>query len=200
MLTTNGVIDWDSVIKDILENPGSLRHIDQTIDNSKTNLQTYNDLIRENKLPYEYARTPFVIMVKDWYQAGYNFKNITFQNYYPGEHFSVDIVEKFENIIGLSAQECWISRVSPFSSVPFHSDEYDKEITWVSKENKKLSRYMVFIDKPVEKQIFVVGNAYYENVSQHTVIKWNSTKDIHALINCSNRDNLLFHFLGFKND
>jgi hypothetical protein len=197
MLSTNGLINWDSIIEEILVKQGSIRHIDQTIDDNKTNLRTYNDLIKEKKIPYEYSRKPFINMVKGFYQAKYDFKKITFQNYYPRDHFSNIIIKDFEKIVNVSVQESWISKVDPYQSVPFHSDEYDKEIEW---NQKKLVRYMAFITEPIKKQVFVVGDTYYENVEKHTIVKWSTPKDTHALINCSDRPNFLFHFLGYEND
>jgi hypothetical protein len=197
MLSTNGLINWDFIIEEILVKQGSIRHIDQTIDDNKTNVRTYDDLIKEKKIPYEYARKPFINMVKGFYEAKYNFKNITFQNYYPKDHFSDRIIKDFEKIVNISVQESWISKVDPYQSVPFHSDEYDKEIEW---NQKKLVRYVAFITEPIKKQVFVVGDNYYENIEKHTIIKWSTPKDIHALINCSNQPNFLFHFLGYEND
>lgn len=205
MLTTKGLIDWDSVISKLINVDGSTRHINQTIDETKTNVKSYSKLINSGLTPQQFSRTPFFNMVKDWADSGYNFENITFENYYPDLdryssefHFSKSIVESFQSSINLDVQECWISKVNAFTSVPFHKDEYDQEDVWINKQNKKLVRYMVFIDKPIDNQIFIVGNTYYENIEQHTVVKWNSTKETHALVNCSNKPNFLFHFLGFE--
>ncbi len=205
MLTTSGIIDWNQLISMLLRIPGSTRHIDQTIDPNKTHYRSYHDLINRGYLPHMFARPAFVDMVKNWYSSNYNFKNITFENYYPAldqylpnSHFSEFVVNKFESIIGLSVQECWISRVDPFTSVPIHRDEYDKEWVWINEENKKLYRYTVFIDRPIKKQIFIIGDNHYENIDQHTIVKWSNFKDYHALVNCSDSPNFLFHFLGFE--
>lgn len=205
MLTTKGLIDWDAIVSKLITANGSIRHIDQTIDETKTSAKAYSELIKNSLVPEQFARSPFFHMVKDWAEARYNFKNITFENYYPNLerywpefHFSKSIVESFQRYINLEVEECWISKVNPFTSVPFHKDEYDQEDTWVNKQNKKLSRYMVFIDKPHKNQLLIVGNTYYENTTQHTVIKWNSTKETHALINCSRIPHFLFHYLGFE--
>jgi hypothetical protein len=204
MLTTEGSIDWDSLILNLTISQGAIRHIDQTIDEKKTNIKSYHELIKKGFVPEQFSRTPFFNMVKNWRECGYNFKNINFKNYYPNldqyvsSHFSKSIVETFQNIVNMTVQECWVSKVDPFTSVPFHIDEYDGEEMWINKQNKKLVRYTVFIDKPINNQIFIVGDIYYENIEQHTIIKWQSTKETHALINCSNKPNFLFHFLGFE--
>jgi hypothetical protein len=205
MITTEGIIDWDDVLKSFYDIPGSLRFINDTIDPSKTQYKSYEEIIKNGGLAHKFARPAFVNMVKRWSEAGYNLDNIAFQNYYPDldrykpeVHFSKDVVEKFEQLIGYTVQECWISRVDAFSSVPFHSDEFDQEITWTTKENKSFDRFMVFIDKPISNQLFLVDDKRYENTKQHTVIQWNTTKSLHALINCSSEPNFLFHFLGTK--
>jgi hypothetical protein len=207
MLTTKELIDWDKVISNLINSQGSMRHIDQTIDQNKTDIKSYHELIKKGFAPEQFSRTPFFNMVKNWNDSGYNFKNINFKNYYPtleqyapDSHFSKSIVETFQNIVNIPVQECWISKVDPFTSVPFHIDEYDGENTWVNKQNKKLVRYIAFIDKPISNQIFIVGDVYYENIDQHTIVKWKSTRETHALINCSDKPNFLFHFLGFEHD
>ena len=204
MLTTNGLINWESIISNLATVHGSIRHIDQTIDPTKTNLQTYQEIINKGLLPFEFSRTPFVEMVKNYFDQGLDFTKITFQNFYPDieqynseNHFSKSIVDKFENLIGCSVQECWISKVDAYSTIPFHKDEFDQEKTWIELEKKNLVRYMVFIDNPIKDQIFIVGDNRYENVPKHTVVKWPTTKELHSLINNSNRPNYIFHFLGY---
>jgi hypothetical protein len=83
--------------------------------------------------------------------------------------------------------------------VPFHRDEYDQEFNGTVK-NRELVRFMVFIDKPIENQIFMIDDFHFENIEQHTIMKWDSDKSLHALVNCSPRINFLFHFLGYKID
>lgn len=204
MFTTLEIIDWDAVILNLKDIDGSVRHVDQTIDDKKTNFKTYQDIIDQGLVPYEYARDPFIEMIKNYYTQGVNFSAITFQNYYPSldqyspnTHFSKDIVRQIETLLNLKVQECWISRVAPNSSVPFHKDEFDNEVIWIDKEKKSLVRYIIFIDEPIQNQIFIVGDTRYENVKKHTIIKWNTTKELHSLINNSDRSNFLFHFLGY---
>ncbi len=204
MHSTSGIIDWDSLIVDLKSKTGSVRHVDQTIDTDKTNLKTYKEIVDAGLIPYEFARLPFVEMVKNYYDNNLDFTTIGFENYYPDldqyqpdVHFSKNIVEKFENLINIKVQECWISKVDAHSIVPFHKDEFDKEHIWITVENKTLFRYTVFIDDPIQDQIFIVGNQQFENVSKHRIVKWPSIKELHSLKNNSNKPNFLFHFLGF---
>jgi len=204
MITTDGIINWDDIIQSLDSKTGSIRHVDQTIDTEKTELRTYQEIIDKGLLPFEFSRTPFAEMVKNYFDQGLDFTKITFQNFYPNleqynseNHFSKSIVDKFESLVGHSVQECWISRVDAYSTIPFHKDEFDQEKTWIELEKKNLVRYMVFIDDPVQDQIFIVGDNKYENVSKHTVVKWPTTKELHSLINNSNRPNYIFHFLGY---
>jgi hypothetical protein len=204
--TTNGIVDWDCLIKSLYDIPGSARFINDTIDSSKTDIRSYQEIKNSGLDPHEYARPAFKNMVKNWVDSGYNFNEIMFENYYPDlpqyqydeTHFSKKIIKDFEKLIGYTVYETWISRVDRFSLVPFHRDEYDKEQTWLEKEKKTLERFMVFIDKPIKKQIFLVDNYHFENIDQHTIIKWPTDKSVHTLINCSDEPNFLFHFLGYK--
>ena len=204
MLTTEGIIDWNAVISDLKNIAGSIRHVDQTIDHKKTNLKTYKEIVDAGLIPYEFARLPFVEMVKNYYDNNLDFTTIGFENYYPDldqyltdSHFSKTIVEKIETLLNLKVQECWISCVAPNCTIPFHKDEFDNELIWVEKEKKSLVRYVIFIDESVHGQTFIIGNTHYKNVSPHTIIKWDTTKEEHSLINSSDRPNFLFHFLGY---
>lgn len=206
MLTTEGIIDWDAVILDLKNISGSIRHVDQTIDNKKTNLKTYKEIIDLGLIPYEFSRLPFVEMVKNYYDNNLDFTSIGFENYYPDldqylsdSHFSKTIVEKIEILLNLKVQECWISCVAPNCTIPLHKDEFDDEFKWVTLENKTLFRYTVFIDDPIPDQIFIVGDQQFENILKHQIIKWPSVKELHSLQNNSNEPNFLFHFLGFVN-
>jgi len=204
MITTLGLIDWSEIISNLKTKNGSLRHVDQTIDNNKTNLKTYSEIINLGLVPWEFSREPFKEMVKNYYQNNLDFSKIQFQNYYPDlqqypeKHFTKNIVEIFENIVGQQVQECWISKVDADCTVPFHKDEFDKEQEWISKENKNLSRYMVFIDVPIKDQTFYVGSETYEMIPTHTIVKWPTTKESHSLVNRSNQPNFIFHFLGYS--
>jgi len=204
MLTTKGIVDWDSVISDLKNISGSIRHVDQTIDHKKTNLKTYKEIVDAGLIPYEFARLPFVEMVKNYYDNNLDFTTIGFENYYPDlnqylpdSHFSKTIVEKIEILLNLKVQECWISCVAPNCTIPFHKDEFDNELRWITVENKTLFRYTVFIDNPISDQIFIVGDQQFENIPKHQIIKWPSIKESHSLQNKSDKSNFLFHFLGF---
>jgi hypothetical protein len=204
MLTTEGIIDWNAVISDLKNISGSIRHVDQTIDHKKTNLKTYKEIIDAGLIPYEFARLPFVEMVKNYYDNNLDFAAIGFENYYPNldqylldSHFSKTIVEKIEILLNLKVQECWISCVEPNCTIPFHKDEFDDELKWVTLENKTLVRYTVFIDDPIPDQIFIVGDQRFENIPKHRIVKWPSIKELHSLQNHSDKPNFLFHFLGF---
>jgi hypothetical protein len=204
MLTTEEIIDWNALILDLKNISGMTRHVDQTIDDKKTSHTRYKDIIDQGLIPYEYARLPFVEMIKNYYDQQIDFSTITFQNYYPDLdqylpncHFSKTIVEKIETLLNLKVQECWISCVAPNCTIPFHKDEFDNELTWIEKEKKSLVRYVIFIDEPINGQTFIVGNVRYENIKTHTIIKWDTTKEKHSLINNSKKPNFLFHFLGY---
>lgn len=204
MITTEEIVDWNAIISDLKNSSGLTRHVDQTIDNKKTNYTRYQDIIDQGLIPYEYARLPFVEMIKNYQDQNVDFSSITFQNYYPeldqylpNSHFSKTIVEKIEILLNLKVQECWISRVAPKCTIPFHKDEFDNEIEWIKKERKTLVRYVIFIDDPIDDQTFIIGNTQYKNIKAHTIVRWNTTKEKHSLINNSSKPNFLFHFLGY---
>lgn len=204
-ISTEGLINWDDVINHISGFNGSVRTPNHTIDDEKTDIQSYNEIIKSGEVPHEFARPAFSEMIRNMIESGHDIDCIEFQNYYPDfdryapdAHFSKKVVKEFQDLVGgYELRDCWISKVYPYTVVPFHRDEYDEEYQ-ESGPKKHLVRFMVFIDKPIPNQIFVIDDSYFENVDQHTVIKWTSDKSLHSLINCSPRANFLFHFLGYK--
>lgn len=203
-VSTKGIIDWDSVIKQISNVTGSVRSPNDTIDSNKTDFKTYNEIIAAGRNPHDYVRPAFVEMIRNLIESGYDLDTVVFENYYPdlkqyspNTHFSKEAVEDFQNLVGYEIRDCWISKVYPYSIVPFHKDEYDQEYNEIDSK-KDLVRFMVYIDKPIKNQIFIIDDCFLEDIDQHTVIKWNSDKSTHAFINCSPYDNFLFHFLGYK--
>lgn len=204
-ISTKDIIDWDSIIKQISKVTGSVRTPNDTIDDEKTDLKSYNEIIKKGGIPHEFARPAFVGMIKSMIESGCDLDSIEFQNYYPDfdryapeTHFSKKAVEDFQELIGnYELRDCWISKVYPYTVVPFHRDEYDEEYQ-ESGIKKDLVRFMVFIDRSIPNQIFVIDDSYYENIEQHTIMKWSSDKSLHAVVNCSSEINYLFHFLGYK--
>ena len=199
-LTTKNIIDWNILLEKFQNDPGDLNHANDSIDANKTSCNSYVELSKKHSEPWLFARDSFIEIIKGWFLAGYDLDNMFFYNYYPEVHFPKSILETFENITNCDAKECWISRVPPFIMVPYHRDEFDGEAEWTENTNKKIVRYTCFIDIPIEKQILIVGDDYYELIEQHRIIKWNDAKSVHGLVNLSSQSNFLFHIAGIDRD
>lgn len=193
---TKDIIDWDKLVIRLKTEEPSPVSLDQVIDPSKTDAKSVREVYKNQLSMRQASRSPFVEVCGPWEDANYNLENIYFENYFPIKNSYQDIVNRFAEFVNLEPLEVWISRVLPHKSVPFHTDENDSYEDWMQDGTRKFHRYSVFITDPIDYQLFIVGNDYWFNQPKHTTIKWKSDKELHALINCSRCENLLFHFVG----
>jgi hypothetical protein len=167
---------WNEVIDSLLLQKG----IDITVDQSKWDLDTpgYTDV-------YEI-----------WKKANFNSNSIKWINYYPGKHYDQHIVDDLANYLRVKTIRSWISRIDPGYFAPWHWDIDDKEKEYLSKGT--LSRFSCFIEPPSMGHIFILGDQYYFNMPQGTLIKWNDYKEWHCGINGGLTPKFMFHLLAYS--
>ncbi len=181
------IIDWDKVLLEIKGIKGRTTVIEDSLD------EFYNPRI----IDFDQHNFEPLPPSTYWVEPGYNFKNIYFGALEAGEHFSKDVETKFGEHFRVIPLYSWISIVYPGYSVPVHVDEEPNEKMW-KEQGLNLVRYSTFMQDPIEHQIFIIGDDYYFNTPKHTVVKWYDLSLFHAAVNCSQRLNYLYHFIGFK--
>ena len=169
-------IDWNTVI-DTLINPG----VDITVDPAKWQLDTpgYNEIH---------------VM---WKSANFNMSAIKWINYYPGKHFDSTITDAVDKHVNVNIHRSWISRIDPGFFAPWHWDVDDNETEYLTKGTPV--RYSCFIEKPAHGHIFIIGDDYYYNQPQGTLVKWDNYQAWHSGINAGMTPKYMFHLLGYQN-
>lgn len=168
--------DWDSIIDQLVDQEGSA----VTTDPSRWNLDTpgYNEIF------------------KSWKEANFNSAAIKWINYYPDTHFSNDVVQVVADTFGLTGvHRSWISRIDPGYMAPWHWDVDDNEEEYL--KCGPILRYTVIIKPFANGHVFILGNDYYYNLPQHSIIKWDNHREWHSGINAGMEPNWMFHILGY---
>jgi hypothetical protein len=173
-MNNNITINWDNVIE-TLSQPG----IEISTDPTKWNLDNleYKDI---------YDR---------WQAANFNVSAIKWTNYYPGRHFDDLIIKKMSHYLNVNVHRAWISRIDPGFFAPWHWDVDDKEYEYLKKGT--VIRYSIFIGGPAHGHIFIIGEDYYFNQPQGTVVKWRNYKEWHSGINAGMSPKYMLHILAY---
>jgi len=183
--STSGFIDWDSVIP-LCNINGDHNTVTSVVDRSEAEA--------ENELLSSYRG-----IIDTWQAANYTLSDIEWYDYYPGEHFPIEVQEAFGKLVNASPLRVFVSQVDPGRNVPYHWDVEDNEQEWLSQYGN-LVRYVCFIDKPQFGHVLILEDECFYNVAQHEVYEWNNYRSFHAGTNCGSTPYYLFHFLGYKND
>jgi hypothetical protein len=181
--TTKGIIDWKTVLNTITPKTGDHNTVTSVVDRSEAEavgdqglLQSYRDVIGT------------------WEKAGYDLKQIEWWDYYPGEHFSIDVQTQFANLVNADPLRVFVSEVLPGACVPYHWDVEDKEEEWL--KIGSLVRYVCFIDAPKFGHVLILEDQCFYNIQQHELYQWDNYRSHHAGTNCGSEPYYLFHFLG----
>lgn len=113
-----------------------------------------------------------------WTKAGYG-PTVSWDMFYPGDHFDIDIVDQFVKWSGMrSYTNAWVSRIHPGFFAPQHWDVQDNEPL------PDTIRYHVHMSKPQFGHIFIAEDKCFYNQQQGATYKWSSRKAWHAGTNC----------------
>jgi hypothetical protein len=113
-----------------------------------------------------------------WNKAGYG-PTVSWDMFYPGDHFDNNIVKQFAEWVGLTSYtNAWVSRIHPGYFAPQHWDVQDDEPL------PDTIRFHCHMSKPQFGHIFIVEDKCLYNQEQGAVYKWNSRKAWHAGTNC----------------
>ena len=167
-------INWDTVIETLVQ-PG----VEITTDPSKWKLETPG----------------YTEIYKMWDAANFNKSAIKWINYYPGQHFDNILIEQFAEEVNVKPLRAWISRIDPGFFAPWHWDVDDNEQEYL--KHGTIKRYSCFIEKPAHGHIFIIGDDYYYNQPQGTVLEWKNYQDWHSGINAGMTPKYMLHLLGY---
>lgn len=181
--TTKDLINWDSIIDSIIPRSGDYNSVTSVVDRSESNWSEVPDLLGS-----------YHEIINTWQQANYDLTNIEWWDYYPGQHFDIDIQNKFADLVNADPLRVFISEVMPGQCVPYHWDVEDHEEEWLKLGD--LIRYVCFIDKPKFGHVLIIEQECFYNSEQHLVYEWNNYRNHHAGTNCGTDPYYLFHFLG----
>lgn len=180
--STQGIIDWDPIVK-ICEQctTGDKNTVVSVVDRSEAEaegplLQSYRGII------------------DTWTEAGYDLKDIYWHDYYPGEHFDIEIQTKFADLVNADPLRVFVSDVAPGRNVPYHWDVEDKEEEWLAQGD--LKRWVCFIDKPRWGNVLILEDECFYNVEQGEIWEWDNYRSHHAGTVLGQHHQYLFHFLG----
>lgn len=132
-----------------------------------------------------------------WKKAGYDKSNtVEWINYYPGKHFSDQVVKDFEKFTGCSCARAWISKIRPGRYAPYHIDIDDNEEEYL--KQGELVRFTAHAGISKMGQVLIVDEMVFHMEKQGNVYRWGNYRAWHAGGNCSFEPKYLFNFLGIK--
>lgn len=172
-------LNWDSVINNISTQQG----VEVTTDPARWNLEN----------------SAYTEIYSIWKSANFNPLAIKWVNYYPGQHFPEEMINKTAELLNLThVHRSWISKIDPGFFAPWHWDVDDNEEEYL--QHGKISRFTIIIKKFAFGHIFILNDDYLYNLPEGEIIQWPSYKDWHSGINAGFEPNFMLHILGVKND
>jgi len=163
------MIDWNIVIANLKD--GKVITVDPT---------------RWNMNNPEYAE-----ILKLWNDSNFNTNSVKWTNYYDTKEIESELANQFY----VKPLRSWISCVEPGYMTGHHYDIDDHEQEYL--QLGKIKRFSVFMSKPSIGQLFIMGDNYYYNMEQGSVLVWNNYRAWHNGINGSLINKYMFHLLGY---
>jgi hypothetical protein len=186
---TSDIIDWDRVIQSCKNNfdTADKNTVTSVVDRSEAGQETEDNWLLNN----------YRSVIGTWKNSGYNLSEIVWYDYYPGQHFPIEVQDIFSEFVKAKPLRVFISEVLPGAVVPYHWDVEDKEKEWLNAYGQ-LYRYACCIDKPrIGAGLFFDEDYLYLN-NQGDVFEWANYRDYHSSANSGEHPSYYFHFLGYK--
>lgn len=196
--STEGIIDWDSVIATIAGASNG--------DNNSVMIADGDVPVREGR-PFTFFTNDsapeddedlgdcFYDLIGIWRKANYRIQDIIWMDYYPGEHFDIEIQNQFAKIVNAEPLRVFVSVVQPGVTVPYHWDLEDKEREW---KDLNLVRYVCFMQEQQPGHFLMLDEHCFYNEKKHSIYQWKDRRNWHAAANSGFETYYLFHFLGYK--
>jgi len=166
--STQSIIDWDPIVDLCAKSStGDYNSVKTVVDRSEGNWKDNPELLGS-----------YHNVINTWDEAGYNLEEIQWWDYYPGEHFDIEIQNKFAKLVNAQPLRVFVSDVAPCNNVPYHWDVEDNEEEWL--KLGKLKRWVCFMDKPRWGNILILENQCFHNVAQGDIWEWDDYRSHHA--------------------
>lgn len=163
------MINWNSIIENLKD--GKV----VTVDPSRWNMNNP-----------EYSK-----MLELWKNNNFNTNSVKWTNYYNYGNIESEIA----NGLGITPLRSWISCIEPGYMTGYHYDIDDNEQEYL--KHGAIKRYSIFISEPKVGHLFILGNEYYFNRPQGSVLKWSNYREWHNGINGGLSNKYMFHILGY---
>ena len=109
---TQGLIDWDEIVEICRNsNDGDYNSVKTVVDRSEGSWKDDPALLGSYRE-----------VIELWDNAGYDLNQIEWYDYYPGEHFDIEVETKFAELINVIPRRTFVSEVYPGRCVPYHWD------------------------------------------------------------------------------
>ena len=158
--TTDGIINWDPIVEICAQSKNGDK-------NTVTSVVDRSEAEAEGSLLESYRG-----IIDTWRNAGYKLEDIVWHDYYPGEHFDIEIQNKFANVVNADPLRVFVSDVAPGRNVPYHWDVEDKEDEWLAEG--ELKRWVCFMDKPRWGSVLILEDECFHNVEQGAIYEWDN--------------------------
>jgi hypothetical protein len=185
---TKDLIDWNSVISDCQQNfkNADKNTVTSVVDRSEAEAKDDNGLL-----------SAYREVIGNWQTAGYKLDQVVWYDYYPGEHFPIEVQDSFSQFINAKPLRVFVSEVWPGVTIPYHWDVEDKEEEWIDKYGQ-LYRFVCCMDNPnIGAGLFFDKEFLYMN-KQGDTFEWSNYKNYHSSANGGDQPSYYFHFLGYK--
>jgi hypothetical protein len=130
-----------------------------------------------------------------WKNANYLMEAIKWINYYPGQHYSENDIDKVLcEHLNVKYRRSWLSRIDPGYSAPWHWDVEDDP-----EEEENALRFSVFLGDGKLGHIFILGKEhlgeedYFINMKHGSIIEWNNYHDWHLGANVGLEPKYMYH-------
>ena len=185
--STQSIIDWDPIVDLCAKSDsGDFNSVKTVVDRSEGNWKDNPELLGS-----------YHNVINTWDEAGYNLEEIKWWDYYPGEHFDIEIQNKFAELVNAQPLRVFVSDVAPCNNVPYHWDVEDNEEEWL--KLGELKRWVCFMDKPRWGNVLILEDQCFHNVAQGEIWEWDNYRSHHAGTSMGVHHQYLFHFLGRPN-
>jgi hypothetical protein len=159
--------------------------------NSIINSLTDGRVVTVDPIKWNMGNPEYKEILDLWKSKNFNTDSVKWTNYYN----TTDVALELATELNITPLRSWISCVEPGYMTGYHYDIDDNEAEYLT--HGLLKRYSVFISKPTVGQLFILGNDYYFNKDQGTILKWGNYREWHNGINGSLENKYMFHIIGY---
>ena len=130
-------------------------------------------------------------MLDLWESKNFNTNSVQWINYYDCKDIEIELADTLK----ITPLRSWISCVEPGYMTGYHYDIDDNEQEYL--KHGTIKRYSVFISEPNLGHIFILGEKYYYQQAQGSILEWRHHREWHNGINGGFSNKYMFNILGY---